>query len=73
MGLGDMGWTTEAEIRYIDELALGLYSKTTHPAKLLKNYIESSKRRIKHGTFGGVDGHMVIHYAEEKLRELSKL
>ena len=72
MGLGDRGWTSEAEIRYIDELAMGIHSRNLAPSQLLKNYIKSAKQRIENKTFDRVDGYVMIHYAEEKLKGMKR-
>ena len=70
MANGERTWNSEAEIRYIDELASGVLSRFTPPKKMLENYIVNARRREREGTFGAVDPVTVIAYAEMKLKEI---
>ena len=73
----DTGWTTRNEIKYINGLISGMFREKSRYGRsrrlpvegLLKNYINSAKKRERWGTFGSVDPKKVIAYAQEQLEK----
>ena len=71
-------WTTADEQRYIDDLVSRefwrkcAYTPRHQPAELIMIYIGNAQRRIKHKTFGAIDGEAVILYAKSKLKSILK-
>ena len=61
-------WSTAMELNYLDNLVSGKWmSPATQLAdkrELLKNYISWAKHRIRHKTFGTIDGEQCIIRAE---------
>lgn len=68
-------WGTQDELRFLERIGTHRYGKATSPlrqpkdpVKLLRNYIESAKHR----DWQGINKSVVINYAKQLLRNISK-